>query len=102
MHKSVPKVPNFLTFGKVSQKLPKNQKFSGVGGVTPVLDEVQIKAVFFFRSSLSKFFQSCNSFKIKKKKGKLYFSSYYLVFVSKKLGNLVMVFLDSRVFAMFV
>ena len=50
MHKSVPKVPKVLTFGKVSQKIPKDPKFWG--GVRPVLDEVQIKAAFFLRSSL--------------------------------------------------
>ena len=43
MHKSVPKVQKVLTLGKVSQKIQK----SG-GGVRPVLDEVQIKAAFFF------------------------------------------------------
>ena len=46
MHKSVPKVPKVLTFGKVSLKIPKDPKFWG--GVRPVLDEVQIKAAFFF------------------------------------------------------
>ena len=48
MHKSVPKVPKVMTFGKVSQKNPKNPKFWG--GVRPVLDEVQITAAFFFEN----------------------------------------------------
>ena len=47
MHKSVPKVPKVLTFGKVSQNIPKDPKFLGGGGVRPVLDENQIKAAFF-------------------------------------------------------
>ena len=46
MHKSVPKVPKVLTFGKVYQKIQK----SG-GGVRPVLDEVQIKAAFYFQEA---------------------------------------------------
>ena len=47
MHKSVPKVLKVLTFGKVSQKIPRDPKFWGGGGVRPVLDKVHIKAAFF-------------------------------------------------------
>ena len=50
------KSSKFLTFGKVSQKIQKKDpKIWGEGGwgVGPVLDEVQIKASSFFRSSLS-------------------------------------------------
>ena len=52
MHKSVPTVPRVLTF----KKCPKRSKNLGGGvgrgvGVRPVLNKVQIKAAFFFRSS---------------------------------------------------
>ena len=49
MHKSVPKVPKGLTFGKVSQKIPKDPIFwGGWEGVSLVLDKVQNKAAFSF------------------------------------------------------
>ena len=46
MHKSVPKVPKVLTFGKVSKKIPKNPKFLG-GGSDPFWTKSKLKLHFF-------------------------------------------------------
>ena len=46
MHKSVPKVPKVLTFGKVSQKIPKNPKILG-GGSDLFWTKSKLKLHFF-------------------------------------------------------
>ena len=48
MHKSVPKVPKVLTFGKVSQKIPKNPKILGGGGSDLFWTKSKLKLHFFF------------------------------------------------------
>ena len=53
MHKSVPKVPNVLTFRKVSQKIKKNPKILG-GGSDLFWTKSILKLHFFSRASLTR------------------------------------------------